>query len=133
MTEPARWASHRDLLWYDSRAGLAVGMGGLLLSGWLSELYRIPTPLLVAMALVNLAYGACSGLLARLAVRPSALILLLVIANAAWAVVCVALAVRLAPTASTLGLAVLIFEAAFVGGLALLEWRARHRLRHAPA
>lgn len=123
----------RDLLWFDSRSGLAVGIGGLLLAGWLSGLYLIPRPLLMAMAAVNLAYGSYSGLLARRAVRPSGLILLLVIANAAWAVVCVALAIRLAPTASRLGLAVLVFEAAFVGGLALMEWRARHRLRHAGA
>lgn len=100
----------------------------LVLSGWLSALYRLPRPLLVAMGVANLAYGTYSGLLARRARRPYALVVGLAAANAAWALACAALAVRFAGTASALGLAHLVGEGAFVGGLAALEWRARRAL-----
>ena len=121
-------ASPRDLLWVDGRAGLVVGVAMLCLWPWLSPLYGLPVRLLLVMGVANLAYGTCSGLLGRRRHRPAGLIRLLVAANGAWSLVCVALAVRFAGTASILGLASLLGEALFVGGLAVLEWRARARL-----
>ena len=116
------------LLWIDSAAGLLAGAGVLALSAWLSDLYALPRPLLVAMAVANLAYGTYSGALARRAHRPYGALRLLVAANATWAVLCGLAAVRFAGTASALGLAHLLGEGLFVGGLAALEWRARRRL-----
>jgi hypothetical protein len=103
----------------------------LALSGWLSDLYGLPRPLLVGMGVANLAYGTYSGALARRARRPRGAIVLLVLANAAWAGLCGVAAVRLADTASAFGLAHLVGEGAFVGTLAALEWRERERLRGA--
>ena len=122
----------RDLLHFDSAAGLAAGAFALALSGPLSALYALPRPLLLGMGAANLAYGTFSGTLARRARRPRALVHLLVAANAAWAALCWAAAVALAGRASAFGLAQLGGEGAFVGGLALLEWRRRERLLRAP-
>jgi hypothetical protein len=122
---------HRHLLWIDSRAALLAGVGVLALSGWLREVYALPRPLLLVMGVANLAYGTYSGALARRARRPYALLVLLVVANATWAVLCGVAAVALAGTASAFGLAHLVGEGVFVGALAALEWRERERLRHA--
>ena len=118
----------RHLLWIDSGAGLGAGGVVLALSGWLSEVYGLPRPMLLGMGLANLAYGTYSGALARRARRPRGLLLLLVLANATWAGLCGAAAVGLADSASAFGLAHLSGEGLFVGGLAALEWRERERL-----
>jgi hypothetical protein len=121
----------RQLLWFDSSAGLLAGVAMLTLSGWLSALYALPRGLLLGMGVANVAYGTFSGLLARRAHRPRSLIVLLVCANAAWAALCGVAAASLAGRASALGLAHLIAEGIFVGGLAALEWRQREQLLHA--
>jgi hypothetical protein len=118
----------RKLLWVDCGAALLAGLAVLSLSAWLGRLYALPRELLVAMGMVNLAYGAFSFSLARRAHRPRPLIVLLVVANATWAVLCGIAAVRLAGVASGFGLAHLIGEGLFVGGLAALEWRRRAEL-----
>jgi hypothetical protein len=121
----------RHLLRIDSLGGLAVGAMVLPLSPWLSTLYAVPQALVVGMGVANLAYGTMSGLLHRRAERPAALIRLLVAANALWGVLCLITAVTLASTASVFGLATLVGEGLYVGGLAVLEWRAREALRYA--
>lgn len=118
----------RRLLWIDSSAGLLAGATVLALSGWLSDLYALPRTLLVTMGIANLAYGTYSGTLARRARRPYAMLVALIVANAAWAVLCALAAVRFRATASVFGLTHLIGESVFVGGLAALEWRARETL-----
>ncbi len=118
----------RQLLWVDCGAALLAGVTVVALSGWLSELYAVPRALLLGMGAANVCYGAFSGSLARRARRPRALIVLLVAANAAWAGLCGLAAVGLADTASAFGLAHLVGEGVFVGGLAGLEWRERERL-----
>ena len=118
----------RDLLWVDCSAGLLAGTLMLALSPWLARLYDLPHALLVGIGVANLAYGTFSFSLARRARRPRALVVTLVIANAAWAVLCIVAAVHFAGTASAFGLAQLAGEGLLVGGLAALEWRARERL-----
>ena len=118
----------RDLLWVDCGAALLAGVAVLLLSSWLSQLYAMPRELLVGMGVADLAYGTYSLSLARRARRPRSLLVLLVVANATWAALCGLAAVRLAGTASAFGLAHLVGEGLFVGGLAALEWRRRERL-----
>ena len=75
----------QQLLWADCLGGLAVGTLVLLLSSWLSELYRLPLDLVRFMGWVNVGYGAYSLSLARRSVRPLALIQLLAAANVSWA------------------------------------------------
>ena len=119
----------RALLWIDSRAGLTVGALVLMLSGWWSRLYGLPHALVLGMGIANVAYGTYSFLLERRAQRPRVALLLLIGANAAWAVLCFAMASHFAASATALGIGVLVFEGVFVGGLAAMEWRHRESLR----
>ena len=121
----------RNLLWVDCGAAFLAGAAVLALSGWLSSLYALPQAFVIGLGVVNLVYGTFSCALALRAQRPKALIVLLVVANATWAVLCGAAAVVLAGTASAFGLAHLIVEGVFVGVLAGLEWRQREQLRFA--
>lgn len=119
----------RHLLWVDCTAGGVVGVLVLLLSGWLSELYALPPPVVLVMGAANLLYASFSFSLAVRRVRPMPLIVALVVANGVWAVGCVVAAGVFAGTASPFGLVTLIAEGLFVGGLAAAEWRFRERLR----
>ncbi len=116
---PVRLA--KSLLWIDCIGGLTVGALVLAFSDWLSALYGLPVGLVTAMGAANLAYGGFSFSLARRAVRPRALLRLLVAANLTWAALCVVAAAVLATEASAYGLAQLLLEGAYVGGLGLLE------------
>ena len=113
------------LLWFDGSAGLVVGAAMVLLRGWLAELYGLPQDLLLFMGVVNLLYGLNSSSLAARSLRPQKLIVVLVVANLMWALVCLVLAVSYGADASVLGLLHLLVEGVFVGGLGCLEWRWR--------
>ena len=118
----------RKLLWVDCIAGGMVGIVVMLASYWLSQWYQLPQTLVLFTGIANLAYGCYSFSLARQPKRPKTLIFILVIANLVWAIMCLYWAITYSGTASWLGLAHLILEALFVGGLALLEWRWREVL-----
>ena len=118
----------KNLLWVDCVAGAVVGAAVVALCDWLSPLYGLSRGLLLFTGAANLLYASYSFVLASSRRRPRALITALVVANFAWAVVCVYLAVRVAPSLTAFGLAHLLGEAAFVAGLASLEWRWRELL-----
>ena len=118
----------KSLLWIDCTGGLIVGALVLSLAQWLSALYTLPMHLVVTMGIANLVYGAFSLSLARRAIRPRALLNALIFANLAWAVLCAITAVIVAEQASAFGLAQLLLESVFVGGLGALEWRYRTSL-----
>lgn len=120
------------LLWADSIAGLSVGILVLALAGWLSELYGLPERLVVFVGCANVVFGSYSGSLAVRARRTRKWILFLVMANASWALFCIALSIQFADSARLLGVAALMLEALFVGILAGLEWRFRDRLTTHP-
>lgn len=113
----------RQVLWIDSRAGLAVGIGMLALAPWLSGLYRLPIAFVLAVAVANVAYGTYSYSLWRRPAVSRRALLVLAAANATWAVACFVAAAAVSPTASALGVATLLFEGVFVGALAAIEWR----------
>jgi len=116
----------RHLLWVDGLGAMVAGTTMVVLSSLLSEWYRLPRDLLLLIGWVNLAYASYSLTLARRSRRPQALILLLVLANLTWAVFfCLRWAVVYSETASFFGLAHLVGEALYVGGLGCLEWRWR--------
>lgn len=85
----------KSLLWIDCLGGLAVGVLVTVLSAWLSALYALPESLILALGAANLA----------------------------WACFCVGASAFFASQASSYGLALLLFEGAYVGALGLLEWR----------
>jgi hypothetical protein len=116
------------LLRIDSFGGLSVGLLMLLLSHWLSSWYGLPRGFILFTGLVNIIYGCYSFSLLLRTKRPLSLIILLVLANLVWAVLCVLWAVIFAQTASFLGTIHLLGEALFVGGLAYLEWCNRDLL-----
>ena len=118
----------RRLLWIDCTAGAVAAVTVFVLSPWLPRLYGLPQGVLLFIGAANLLYASYSFSLARRAERPMSLIKLLVYANAAWVPVCFGLAVWFWEQATGFGLAHLIGEALFVGGLAALEWNQRHRL-----
>jgi hypothetical protein len=118
----------RKLLWVDCTAAALAGAAVLAFSGWLSRLYALPRDLLLLIGAVNLLYGCYSFSLALRPRRPKPLLNVLVFANLAWAAVCLVLAAVFWQPATPFGLAQLIGEAVFVGGLAGLEWRNRDQL-----
>ena len=118
----------KKLLWVDCAAAALAGVVVLLFSEGLSHLYSMPQGLLRLNGLISLLYAAYSLSLAIRPTRPRPLVILLVIANGIWAVVCLAVAVNLALTATFLGIGHLVGEAIFVGGLAGLEWKWREQL-----
>ncbi|HYW06492.1 MAG TPA: hypothetical protein VE913_06030 [Longimicrobium sp.] len=115
-------------MWVDCTAGALAGAAMLLLSGWLARWYALPRELLWFMGAVNLLYATYSCSLAVRARRSRGSINLLVFANLAWVPACLGFAVAFRESATPYGLAHLVGEAVFVGGLALLEWRWRHQL-----
>ncbi len=116
------------VLWIDATAAALAGVVVLFVSGWLSGWYGLPQELLISIGVVNLVYASYSGSLAMRTRRPKSLILFLVSANLLWSVVCVILALIYRDTATLFGLAHLLGEALFVGGLGGLEWRWRDLL-----
>ncbi|WP_412061459.1 hypothetical protein [Rubrivirga sp. IMCC45206] len=125
-----RPACHR-LLWIDCTAGAVVGAATLGALAWLSGLYGLPREQVLLIGGANLTYAAFAFALAVRPRRPMPLLVLLVVANATWAVLCARWALRYADTASVFGLAHLWAEAGVVGGLAVAEWRCRNALRTA--
>jgi len=118
----------RSLLWFDCCAAGLAGVAMLALSGVLAPVFGVPRAMLVAMALVNLAYGTFSYSLARQAEAPRRRVRALVVANLAWTGVCVGLAAYFAGPGSWLGAAYILAEGLFVGALAAVEARALRRL-----
>ncbi len=113
-----------NLLWIDCTAAAIAGTAMLLLSSWLSALQALPQELLQAIGIVNLVYAAYSFSLARRLRAPRGLIHGLVVANLLWALTCLGLALHFWSIATFWGIAHLVGEALFVGGLSLLEWRS---------
>ena len=114
----------RSLLWFDCTAAGVVGVATLAASELLAPLFGMPRTVLVVTAFANLAYSGFSYSLARMPEAPGGRVRALVVANFAWAVVCVALAAVFARPGSWLGVAYVLAEATFVGCLAAAEAKA---------
>lgn len=97
----------------------------LSLRTWLADLYALPPSLLLLIGTANLTY-ACVSLTLAMFSRADRVPFLRVLAaaNIAWAICCSALAVAWFGQASPFGMAQLLGEALFVGGLGILEWQA---------
>jgi hypothetical protein len=109
-------------------AGAVVGVLVLSLRGWLAELYSLPVDLLLVIGLANLAYACVSFTLAMLSRGDRVPLLRVVaVANVIWAVICAVLAVVWFGEGSVFGVGSLLGEGVFVGGLGVLEWLAAGR------
>ncbi|MEM9185356.1 MAG: hypothetical protein AAGB00_02535 [Planctomycetota bacterium] len=118
----------RDLLWLDGLAGLAAGVVVLPLSGVIAAWHEMPLGWWLLNGVMNLVYASYSLSIARLRRRPAGLVAVIAAGNLLWAGVCVGAATWFRATATPIGLAHLLLEAAFVGSLGAVEWRARRRL-----
>lgn len=125
-----RWSQH--LLTIDALAGATVGTATALTAGRLPRWYGLPVRTLRAITAANLGYAAGATSLAVRPGRSRAAVRRLAVANVAWGAVCLALAWRHRRTATRLGIVQLIGEAAFVGGLGMVELRNLDRLSTAP-
>lgn len=79
------------------------------------------------MGSANLLYAAFSFSIVIAACYNAMPVRILVLANAAWSMACIFMAGFFFSTAMVLGLGYLMGEAAFVGCLAYLEWKASQR------
>ncbi len=117
----------RRILSFDSAAGLFVGGVVLGLSGFVSELYGLPISVVGFVGAANLIYGVYSGSLVLTAHTRGQLgrpwVTALVTANLVWSAVCGVLLVLHWSTLTPLGVLGLSFEALFVAGLAVVEFR----------
>jgi hypothetical protein len=119
---------NNGILRIDGYAGLMAGIVVWLLRDLLIELYQIPMWLLVVNITANIAYGIGASLLASWRHRPISAIIALSVANLLWAVLCMGIAVWIAPTASFFAVGHFVGESIFVGTLGILEWRWRAHL-----
>lgn len=117
----------RAILWLDGGPAAVAGALVLALHDPLARLHAFSTELVLFVGAVNLAYACYSGSLAVLASRgrtPSRRAIdILVVANAAWVVVCAAILTATAGSASVFGVAHVGLEGLFVGSLAVAEYR----------
>jgi hypothetical protein len=108
---------------------LAAGTFALSIRALMAELYRVPVEWVTLNGTVNLLYAAYSLALAWQSSRPIGAIQFLAVANMLWAVFCVAVLVLVLPKDEHwLARGHLCFEAAFVGGLGVWEWRYQREL-----
>lgn len=124
---PSR-ASVATVLWVDCTAGAIVGVVVLVFGDRFGPLHGLPRAVLLVLGIANLVYAAYSFSLVRRRRRTVRQVAVLVYANAAWGCVCIGLAVRYWEQAGPVGFVHLFGEVLFVGVLAALEWRQRHRL-----
>jgi hypothetical protein len=120
--------SLRHLLWVDCIAAALAGTLVLAFADRLAAFYAMPADGLRAIGAINLSYACLSGSLALRGSRSVRWIAALALANGAWSMACIGIAVAMADSATAFGIAHLIGEGAFVGTLGLFEWRWRDRL-----
>lgn len=117
-----------NLLWVDCIAGACVGIFVLLLIEWLAALYQLPREFVLFLGVANLAYGSFSWSLATRKNKPYDQFVMLVVANLSWGALCVYWLFYYWSVASPFGIAQLLLEALFVGGLGAAEWINRKSL-----
>ena len=115
------------VLAFDSLGGLVAGFVTVLAAPLLTVWYAWPEGLALLVGGVNVGYGCYSGSLALFFRRRARLarwaVLLLIVANGAWALHCFVRVWSLHGSASHLGLGHFLLEGLWVGGLACLEAR----------
>jgi len=115
------------ILSLDGVGGLVVGALMVLFHGFLAELYGLSLPVFSFIAGANVAYGAYATTLAFRASRghmpARRAVDALIVANASWTVVCLALLLLTRATAGVLGQLHIALEGTWVLVLAAIEAR----------
>ena len=120
----------RRVLWLDAATGVATGLLQVGLAAWLAPLLGLPERLLLVSGWALFCYVA---LIAFIATRPfiaPALLWLLIVANGAWVLACLALLFGGLVTPTLLGQGFIAVQAVAVGLLMELQWFG---VRRAPA
>lgn len=128
LAEPAADLKRaKTILCLDGGGGLLVGLGLLGLHDFFAELFRFPVELVKLIGAANLLYGLYSGTLAARALAGRfpgrRTVAALIVANALWAVACLALLIFLGTLEFRLGALHVAAECLFVGWLATAEGR----------
>jgi hypothetical protein len=118
----------RYILWVDSLAGLAVGLGMFALASLLRGIYGMPLGVYYGIAIANVVYGLYSLSLALRRRRSHLSIQVLAVMNATWAGTCVVAIIALFGKVGWLGLGHIGMEGLFVSWLAWMEWKSRYKL-----
>jgi len=111
-----------NILWVDCLGGLCVGIVVLLLCQPISSWDGLPLAVVIAMGIVNVAYGAYSLFVTTRNPRPTWLVAVLAAANMAWLFVCVLIAYSHWQQITLLGIIHVIGEGIYVASLGLIEW-----------
>lgn len=112
----------RRVLWLDAATGVAAGLVQVVLAAYLAPLLGLPEQLLLVSGWALFGYVAVICLTATRPVLPSALVWLLIGANAAWVLGCLALLFGGLAKPTLLGQAFIAVQAVAVGLLLELQW-----------
>ena len=116
-------ATLRRLLWVDAGLGWSFGLAGMLLHEEAAKLLGFTQGWVLGLAAANCLYASFSLSLALKKVTPVKPVMILILANLAWAAFSVVLAVLHFPDATAIGQFFLATQPLVVGGLGFWEWR----------
>ncbi|MCA0233013.1 MAG: hypothetical protein LCH91_21280 [Bacteroidetes bacterium] len=120
----------KKLLWLDAWAATTACLGVVLFKNFAQPYLLLPLNLLTAMALIALLFACYSFHLVIQKAHSQQWVALLVVGNSMYALFCFGLAVYFWEKATALGVIYLLFDAAIVGSLAYIEWKAWIRWFH---
>ncbi|HWY96109.1 MAG TPA: hypothetical protein VNX69_12990 [Steroidobacteraceae bacterium] len=112
----------RYVLWIDAISCLICGLSQVAFTGTLSEWLGLSATLLAGTGEFLLLYGVVVAFLATRSRTPGAIIWLLIVGNAAWAVACIACLLGSGGTITLLGKVYVIAQALTVAVVALLQY-----------
>jgi hypothetical protein len=122
------WIGER-ILWVDWMGAALVGVTVVMIHPWLARLYSLPDSLILALGIVNLAYGSYSFTLCMFQqFRTKYGVYCLIFANVAWLFVCIGLCIAYSRHANLIGMAQLLGEGVYVAALGVVEWSVRDSL-----
>ena len=112
----------RRVLWLDAASGLGMAVAHFVFSGLLSEWQGLPLAWLQVSGVIVCGAALLSGALASRAHPPAAGVRLLAAGNFLWVAASVWAVWGAGLALTTLGVVWVLLQAAFVFGLAELEW-----------
>ena len=112
----------RRVLWLDAATGVATGLLQLVLAAQLAPLLGLPEQLLVVTGWALFGYVALIAFIATRPLIPQPQVWLLIVANGAWVLGCLALLFGGLVTPNLMGQVFIAVQAVAVGLLMELQW-----------